>query len=228
MRITLADDPQGDQGGAQPAGRAAPAISKIALIAFLIGALFLAAFLWIAAHEPTETSQQLASRNQPLYVAVGLERFLADLSWHPGSRPCRIDIPAARRNNRSMSRPEAVRRVKTYSAASGYVYQYYFYEVQKTRRGFSAGTEYVYMVSLDRRKVFPLRIFVKVAAVEKWGRTAGRALSGTEEYARWRNSASFKRSTSCRRSRPRGPTLSWTNQTSTRFSPSLISESGIW
>lgn len=65
VRITLADDPQGDQGGAQPAGRAAPAISKIALIAFLIGALFLAAFLWIAAHEPTETSQQLASEISP-------------------------------------------------------------------------------------------------------------------------------------------------------------------
>lgn len=82
-----------------------------------------------------------------------------------------------------MTRPEAVRRVKTYSAASGYVYQYYFYEVQKSRRGLSSGTEYIYMVSLDRRQVFPLRIFVKQSAVEKWGRTAGRALSGTEEYA---------------------------------------------
>lgn len=82
-----------------------------------------------------------------------------------------------------MSRPEAVRRVKTYSAATGYVYQYYFYEVQKARRGFSAGTEYVYMVSVDRKQVFPLKIFVKQSAVEKWGRVAGRPLSGTEEYA---------------------------------------------
>jgi hypothetical protein len=82
-----------------------------------------------------------------------------------------------------MSRPQAVRRVKTYSAATGYVYQYYFYEVQRTRRGFSAGREYVYMVSLDRRQVFPLRIFVKQAAVDRWGRAAGRQLSGTEEYA---------------------------------------------
>jgi hypothetical protein len=82
-----------------------------------------------------------------------------------------------------MSRPEAVRRVKTYSAATGYVYQYYFYEVQKIRRGFSAGTEYVYMVSIDRRNVFPLKIFVKQSAVDKWGRAVGRELSGTEEYA---------------------------------------------
>ena len=67
VRIALADapaPPQG-QGGAQPAGRAAPAIPKIAMIAFLIGAAFLAAFLWIAAHEPTETTQQLASEVSP-------------------------------------------------------------------------------------------------------------------------------------------------------------------
>ncbi len=39
------------------------------------------------------------------------------------------------------------------------------------------------MISLDRKQVFPLRIFVKQSAVDKWGRFVGRALSGTEEYA---------------------------------------------
>ena len=82
-----------------------------------------------------------------------------------------------------MSRPEVVRRVKTYSAATGYVFQYYFYEMQKVRRGSAAGTEYVYMVSRDRKKVFALRILVERDAVEKWSRAAGRPLSGTEEYA---------------------------------------------
>ena len=82
-----------------------------------------------------------------------------------------------------MARPETVRRVKSYSAATGVVYQYYFYEVNKTRRGLAAGTEYVYMVSVDRRTMFPLRVFVKQAAAEKWARTHGRALTGTEEYA---------------------------------------------
>lgn len=82
-----------------------------------------------------------------------------------------------------MARPEAVRRVKSYSAATGYVYQYYFYEVQKARRGLAAGTEYVYMVSVDRREAFPLRVFVGRSAVEKWARQAGRELTGTEEYA---------------------------------------------
>jgi hypothetical protein len=82
-----------------------------------------------------------------------------------------------------MARPEAARRIKSYSAATGYVYQYFFYEVQKSRRGFSAGTEYVYMISVDRHTVFPLHIFVRRDAVEKWNRSAGREMTGTEEYA---------------------------------------------
>jgi hypothetical protein len=82
-----------------------------------------------------------------------------------------------------MTRPGAVRRVKSYSAATGYVYQYYFCEVQKTRRDGAAGTEYVYMVSADRKKVFPLRIFVRREGIEAWERAVGRELTGTEEYA---------------------------------------------
>jgi hypothetical protein len=82
-----------------------------------------------------------------------------------------------------MPRPEAVRRVKSYSAATGYVYQYYFYEVEKSRRGSSRGTEYVYMVSVDRKHVFPVRIFVHQHALEKWSADTGQQLTGTEEYA---------------------------------------------
>jgi len=83
----------------------------------------------------------------------------------------------------NMARPEAARRVKSYSAQSGYVYQYYFFEVQKARRGGFSGTEYVYMVSTDRKTVFPVRILVRSDAVEAWAARTGRALSGTEEYA---------------------------------------------
>jgi hypothetical protein len=82
-----------------------------------------------------------------------------------------------------MARPEAAHRVKSYSAQSGYVYQYYFFEVQKARRGAVSGTEYVYMVSTDRKTVFPVRILVRSDAVEAWAARTGRALSGTEEYA---------------------------------------------
>ena len=82
-----------------------------------------------------------------------------------------------------MPRPEAVRRVKSYSAATGYVYQYYFYEVEKSRRGKAEGTEYVYMTSVDRKHVFPVRIFVAKDGIKDWSERTGRQLSGTEEYA---------------------------------------------
>lgn len=82
-----------------------------------------------------------------------------------------------------MPRPEAAHRVKSYSAATGYVYQYYFYEVEKSKRGAAAGTEYVYMASVDRKHVFPVRIFVAKDALEKWSARTGRGFTGTEEYA---------------------------------------------
>ncbi|HWF12461.1 MAG TPA: hypothetical protein VG272_01905 [Candidatus Acidoferrales bacterium] len=82
-----------------------------------------------------------------------------------------------------MPRPEAAHRVKSYSAATGFVYQYYFYEVEKTKRGGAEGTEYVYMASVDRKHVFPVKIFVVKDALEKWSARTGRAFTGTEEYA---------------------------------------------
>jgi hypothetical protein len=86
-------------------------------------------------------------------------------------------------NNSCMARPDAAHRVKSYSAATGYVYQYYFYEVNKAKRGAVAGTEYVYMASVDRKHVFPVKIFVAKEALEKWSAQTGREFTGTEEYA---------------------------------------------
>ena len=94
-----------------------------------------------------------------------------------------VDTDAIDLNNLAMPRPEAVRRVKSYSAATGYVYQYYFYEVEKALRGVSSGTEYVYMVSVDRKRAFPVKVFVVKDALEKWSARTGQQLTGTEEYA---------------------------------------------
>jgi len=94
-----------------------------------------------------------------------------------------VDSNPRAQNNLDMSRPDAVRRVKSYSAMTGYVYQYYFFEANRTRHGLTAGTEYVYMVSAGRQTAHTLKIFVERAAVEEWGQRAGRALTGTEEYA---------------------------------------------
>lgn len=92
-------------------------------------------------------------------------------------------MPAIGLNNLSMPRPDAVRRVKSYSAATGYVYQYYFYQVEKAREASWPGTEYVYMVSVDRQNIFPVRIFVLQEALQGWSARTGQLLTGTEEYA---------------------------------------------
>jgi hypothetical protein len=100
-----------------------------------------------------------------------------------GTRSLRIDFPAGGSNNPPMARPNAVRRVKSYSAANGYVYQYCFYEVNRiSHHGRPAG-EFIYAISADRKAAFPVSILVLQSALEAWARTNGRALSSSEEYA---------------------------------------------
>jgi len=82
-----------------------------------------------------------------------------------------------------MPRPDAVRRVKSYSAADGYVYQYYFFEGNRAQRGGSSGGEFTYVVSADRRSAFPFKIFVMQSALEAWAKQNGRPLTSSEEYA---------------------------------------------
>jgi hypothetical protein len=94
-----------------------------------------------------------------------------------------IDFPCCRSNNPPMARPDAVRRVKTYSAANGYVYQYCFYEVNRLVHDGSPAGEFIYAISADRKTSFGLRIIVLRAALEAWAQANGRALTSSEEYA---------------------------------------------
>lgn len=82
-----------------------------------------------------------------------------------------------------MAKPEAVRRIKSYSAANGYVYQYCFYEVNRVLLDGQAAGEFVYAISADRAKCFGLRIFVMQSALDGWAKANGRALTSSEEYA---------------------------------------------
>ena len=82
-----------------------------------------------------------------------------------------------------MPRPDAVRRVKSYSAADGYVYQYYFFEGNRAQRNGGPGGEFTYVVSVDRRSVYPFKIFVLQSALDNWAKLNGRPLSSSEEYA---------------------------------------------
>jgi len=101
----------------------------------------------------------------------------------PYREPCPIDFPYYPFNNLRMARPEAVRRVKSYSAANGFVYQYFFFEVNRIADAYGPAGEFVYAVSSDRKSTFGLRILVRQSALEAWARTNGRALSSSEEYA---------------------------------------------
>ena len=82
-----------------------------------------------------------------------------------------------------MAKREAVRRIKSYSAANGYVYQYCFYDLNRVDVDGHPATEFIYAISADRVTSFGLRIFVMQRALEDWALANGRALSSSEEYA---------------------------------------------
>ena len=94
-----------------------------------------------------------------------------------------VDNPLRHFNNLPMLRPDAVRRVKSYSASNGYVYQYCFYEVNRIIHEGGPAGEFTYAISADRKKTLPLRVVVLQAALESWARANGRALTSSEEYA---------------------------------------------
>ena len=75
----------------------------------------------------------------------------------------------------------AVRRQKTYSAQSGYVYQY-FYEGHRPSSA-ERGTDYVFDVSSDRKTSSQVSVVIGDAAVASWQNENGRTLSATEQYA---------------------------------------------
>lgn len=72
-----------------------------------------------------------------------------------------------------------VRRQKTYSSDSGYVYQYY-YQGHRPVRG---GTEYVFDVSSGPKRSFPVTVVVSEESVRTWEEAHERSLSATERYA---------------------------------------------
>lgn len=77
--------------------------------------------------------------------------------------------------------PQARRR-KSYSAQSGYVYQYHFEGHRPGRHG-EEGTEYVFEFSADRRTSSQVSVFIEEEAVRVWERGHGRALAPNGRYA---------------------------------------------
>jgi hypothetical protein len=76
-----------------------------------------------------------------------------------------------------------VRRVKTHSAQTGYVYEYYFVGKRRALPEETPGTEFVFDVSSDRKTKFAVSVFVTDTAASGWAVSHGRALTGPEQYA---------------------------------------------
>ena len=88
-----------------------------------------------------------------------------------------------RKKTAPLSGAPGVRRLKTYSAQSGYVYQY-FYEGQRPMEGGGeSGTEFVFTVSADRKSFHPVSVPVGESALREWEEAHGRTLSSNERYA---------------------------------------------
>ena len=78
-----------------------------------------------------------------------------------------------------------VRRMKTYTGQSGYVYQYYFVGKREALADApeAPATEYIFDVSPDRKTMFAVSVFVRGEALRAWAAGHGRPLSDSEQYA---------------------------------------------
>jgi len=77
----------------------------------------------------------------------------------------------------------AVRRMKAYSANSGFVYQYFVEGHRECRTAADQGTEFVFTISCDRKNWRQTSVFVNSAAILAWEEAHARELSATERYA---------------------------------------------
>lgn len=87
------------------------------------------------------------------------------------------------KKNAPLSGAPAVRRQKSYTADSGYVYQYYYQGHRPAKQDGSGGTEHVFDVSADRQSSFPVTVFIAEDVVRAWEQGHDRELNATERYA---------------------------------------------
>jgi hypothetical protein len=86
----------------------------------------------------------------------------------------------------SQNTPHAsVRRMKTYTGAQGYVYQYYFVGKRPAlaEDPEAPATEFIFDVTSDRKLTFAVSVFLPQGSVGSWNQAHGRALNDAEQYA---------------------------------------------
>ena len=88
-------------------------------------------------------------------------------------------------HNVLMSPDKAIRRLKTYAGAQGYVYQYYFVGQRAALSDDpeAPATEFVFDVTSDRKQTYAVSVFMPEKAVAAWVQAHGRPLTEAEKYA---------------------------------------------
>jgi hypothetical protein len=78
-----------------------------------------------------------------------------------------------------------VRRMKTHTAETGYVYQYYFVGSRPALASApeAPATEYVFDVTSDRKTTFAVSVFLRRSALDQWRELHSRSLTQAEQYA---------------------------------------------
>jgi hypothetical protein len=88
-------------------------------------------------------------------------------------------------HNTGMPPDKPVRRLKTYTGAQGYVYQYYFVGKRSALPDDPAApaTEFIFDVTSDRKLTYAVSVLLTAPAVAAWSATHNRTLSDAEQYA---------------------------------------------
>jgi hypothetical protein len=78
-----------------------------------------------------------------------------------------------------------VRRVKTYTGAQGYVYQYYFVgqRLALPDDPETPATEFIFDVTSDRKLTYAVSVFLPEQSLKAWVAKHGRLLTEAEQYA---------------------------------------------
>ena len=76
-----------------------------------------------------------------------------------------------------------IRRIKTYSAQTGYVYEYYFVGKRRALPDQVPAAEFVFDVSSDRKTRYAVSVFLTDSAAGDWAASHGRPLTEPEQYA---------------------------------------------
>jgi hypothetical protein len=90
----------------------------------------------------------------------------------------------APQNKPASPQEPAPKRLKIYSAQSGYVYEYYFLDMKERRRLFG-GSDFLYRyhVTTNRKDFAIVEIIVEDKALRKWKQSSKRELAEMERYA---------------------------------------------